>query len=153
LKQSKTLPQGATAAAARTADAGTAPQRHRIGRTGWLRAAVPGANDGHLSTARLVPGVAAAHGDSRAVLVAGAMSMAAGEYVPVRFPAGAEAAGLNLERADLRADGTGEPRELAAIYAGRGDAGTVAGALRVTLRGAPAMAVKAAAGAVFGTLP
>ena len=102
-------------------------ERHRAGRTGWLRAAVLGANDGILSTASLVLGVAAANGSRSSVLiagiaglVAGAMSMAAGEYVSVRSQADSEEAALNLERAELQADNQGEQRELTAIYVGRG---------------------------------
>ncbi len=94
---------------------------------GWLRAAVLGANDGIVSTASLVLGVAAAHSDHRSIvlaggagLVAGAMSMAAGEYVSVRSQADIEAADLSRERAELEADPVGEHRELAAIYVGRG---------------------------------
>ena len=103
------------------------PERHRAGRTGWLRAAVLGANDGVLSTASLVLGVAAAHGThgnvliaGTAGLVAGAMSMAAGEYVSVHSQADTEQADLALERRELRTDDQGERRELAAIYVGRG---------------------------------
>lgn len=102
-------------------------ERHRTGRIGWLRAAVLGANDGIVSTASLVLGVAAAdatHGNVMiagiAGLVAGAMSMAAGEYVSVRSQADSEQAALNLERAELEADDPGERRELTAIYAARG---------------------------------
>ena len=100
---------------------------HRTDRIGWLRAAVLGANDGIVSTASLVLGVAAAHGTHGAVmvagvagLVAGAMSMAAGEYVSVRSQADSELAALDLERAELAADGKGELGELTAIYVGRG---------------------------------
>jgi VIT1/CCC1 family predicted Fe2+/Mn2+ transporter len=94
---------------------------------GWLRAAVLGANDGILSTASLVLGVAAAHGTHSSVLVAGtaglvagAMAMAAGEYVSVHSQADTEQADLERERAELRADDRGEHRELTAIYVGRG---------------------------------
>ena len=100
---------------------------HRTDRIGWLRAAVLGANDGIVSTASLVLGVAAAdatHGNVMvagiAGLVAGAMSMAAGEYVSVRSQADSEQAALGLERAELEADDPGERRELTAIYVGRG---------------------------------
>jgi VIT1/CCC1 family predicted Fe2+/Mn2+ transporter len=100
---------------------------HRTGRIGWLRAAVLGANDGIVSTASLVLGVAAAHGTHGNVmvagiagLVAGAMSMAAGEYVSVRSQADSEQAALDMERAELKADDKGERRELTAIYVGRG---------------------------------
>jgi len=102
-------------------------ERHRTERIGWLRAAVLGANDGIVSTASLVLGVAAAnatHGNvivaGIAGLVAGAMSMAAGEYVSVRSQADSEQAALSLERAELKADNQGEQRELTAIYVGRG---------------------------------
>ncbi len=101
--------------------------RHRIGRIGWLRAAVLGANDGIPSTASLVLGVAAAHGAHNSVLVAGAaglvagaMSMAAGEYVSVHSQADTEQADLNLERGELKTDDKGEHQELAAIYVCRG---------------------------------
>src|SRR4249920_277555 len=102
-------------------------ERHRTNRIGWLRAAVLGANDGIVSTASLVLGVAAAHATHSSVivagiagLVAGAMSMAAGEYVSVRSQADSEQAALNLERAELKADAQGERGELTAIYVGRG---------------------------------
>jgi vacuolar iron transporter family protein len=102
-------------------------ERHRAARTGWLRAAVLGANDGLLSTASLVLGVAAANGNRSSVLlagfaalVAGAMSMAAGEYVSVHSQKDTEDADLALERRELRADDIGEHKELAAIYVGRG---------------------------------
>lgn len=102
-------------------------ESHRTDRIGWLRAAVLGANDGIVSTASLVLGVAAAGATHSTVmvagiagLVAGAMSMAAGEYVSVRSQADSETAALNLERAELEADDQGEQRELMAIYVGRG---------------------------------
>ena len=102
-------------------------ERHRTEHIGWLRAAVLGANDGIVSTASLVLGVAAAHGTRSGVLVAGvaglvagAMSMAAGEYVSVHSQADTEGADLKRERAELRADDAGEHRELTAIYVGRG---------------------------------
>jgi VIT1/CCC1 family predicted Fe2+/Mn2+ transporter len=102
-------------------------ERHRTARVGWLRAAVLGANDGILSTASLVLGVAAAHGTHRSILiagvaglVAGAMSMAAGEYVSVHSQADTEKADLQLERAELKTDNVGEHKELAAIYVARG---------------------------------
>jgi len=102
-------------------------ERHRTDRIGWLRAAVLGANDGIVSTASLVLGVAAANATHANVmvagiagLVAGAMSMAAGEYVSVQSQADSEQAALNLERAELKADDQGEQRELSAIYVGRG---------------------------------
>jgi VIT1/CCC1 family predicted Fe2+/Mn2+ transporter len=102
-------------------------ERHRTSRIGWLRAAVLGANDGIVSTASLVLGVAAAnapHNDvivaAVAGLVAGAMSMAAGEYVSVHSQADAESADLERERKELHADEQGELNELTAIYVRRG---------------------------------
>ena len=102
-------------------------EQHRIGRVGWLRAAVLGANDGILSTASLVLGVATAHATHKNVLVAGvaglmagAMSMAAGEYVSVHSQADTERAELELERGELKTDNKGEHKELAAIYVARG---------------------------------
>src|ERR1700685_2730720 len=102
-------------------------ERHRIGRIGWLRAAVLGANDGILSTSSLVLGVAAAHTTHSNVLVAGvaglaagAMSMAAGEYVSVHSQVDTEQAELELERTELKTDDKGEHKELAAIYVARG---------------------------------
>jgi VIT1/CCC1 family predicted Fe2+/Mn2+ transporter len=102
-------------------------KRHRTGRVGWLRAAVLGANDGILSTSSLVLGVAAAHASRNNLLiagisglVAGAMSMAAGEYVSVHSQADTEQADLKLERAELKADDKGEHKELMAIYVARG---------------------------------
>src|SRR5579863_7640438 len=102
-------------------------ERHRTSRVGWLRAAVLGANDGILSTSSLVLGVAAAHATHSSVvvagvagLVAGAMSMAAGEYVSVHSQADTEKADLKLERAELKSDDAGEHKELAAIYVARG---------------------------------
>lgn len=102
-------------------------ERHRTDRIGWLRAAVLGANDGIVSTASLVVGVAAAsasHGSilvtGVAGLVAGAMSMAAGEYVSVHSQADTERADLSRERAELDKDPAAERRELSAIYVARG---------------------------------
>jgi VIT1/CCC1 family predicted Fe2+/Mn2+ transporter len=100
---------------------------HRGDRIGWLRAAVLGANDGVLSTASLIVGVAAAHVAPRSILVAGiaglvagAMSMAAGEYVSVSSQADTEKADVDLERRELAEDAAGEQAELAAIYVRRG---------------------------------
>src|SRR2546428_1622349 len=100
---------------------------HRTTRIGWLRAAVLGANDGIISTASLVLGVAAADGTHSSVLiagvaglVAGSMSMAAGEYVSVHSQADTERADLERERHELKADDKGEHKELAAIYVARG---------------------------------
>ena len=105
----------------------THPEQHRTERIGWLRAAVLGANDGIVSTASLVVGVAAAgagHGNilvtGVAGLVAGAMSMAAGEYVSVHSQADTEKADLSREQGELRQDPAAEQRELAAIYVARG---------------------------------
>ncbi len=102
-------------------------ERHRIDHIGWLRAAVLGANDGIVSTASLILGVAAAnatHGNIMvagiAGLVAGAMSMAAGEYVSVCSQADSEKAALDLERRELETDSPGEHRELTTIYINRG---------------------------------
>ena len=102
-------------------------ERHRTDRIGWLRAAVLGANDGIVSTASLVVGVAAAGATPANVLltgvaglVAGAMSMAAGEYVSVHSQADTEAADLARERAEIETDPAAEHRELSAIYVGRG---------------------------------
>jgi VIT1/CCC1 family predicted Fe2+/Mn2+ transporter len=102
-------------------------EQHHTGRIGWLRAAVLGANDGILSTSSLVLGVAAAHSAHKNVLiagvaglVAGAVSMAAGEYVSVHSQADTEQADLKLERAELKADDRGEHKELTAIYVARG---------------------------------
>lgn len=102
-------------------------ERHRTGQIGWLRAAVLGADDGILSTASLILGVAAANGSRASVLiagiaglVAGAMSMAAGEYVSVHSQKDTEQADLARERAELRVDNAGEHKELAAVYVGRG---------------------------------
>lgn len=102
-------------------------ERHRTSRVGWLRAAVMGANDGIVSTASLLLGVAAA-GTERsgvlvagvAALVAGAMSMAAGEYVSVHTQADTEAADLAREQAELQADAHAELNELSTIYVDRG---------------------------------
>jgi VIT1/CCC1 family predicted Fe2+/Mn2+ transporter len=102
-------------------------ERHRTKRIGWLRAAVLGANDGIVSTASLVLGVAAAQTARSSVLVAGvaglvagAMSMAAGEYVSVHSQADIEKAELQRERAELATDDEGERRELTSIYVHRG---------------------------------
>ena len=100
---------------------------HRTHRVGWLRAAVLGANDGIVSTASLLVGVAAANVGREEVLlagiaglVAGSMSMAAGEYVSVSSQSDIESADLERERRELEADIDFEHRELAAIYVDRG---------------------------------
>lgn len=102
-------------------------EHHRTHRIGWLRAAVLGANDGIVSTASLIVGVAAADSGRAGVLVAGiaglvagAMSMAAGEYVSVSSQADTERADLDRERGELATDGEQEHAELAAIYVARG---------------------------------
>lgn len=100
---------------------------HRVHRIGWLRAAVLGANDGIVSTASLIIGVAAANAQQSTIvvagmagLVAGAMSMAAGEYVSVSSQADTETADLALEAESIRKDFAMEQRELANIYRERG---------------------------------
>ncbi|MDV0437969.1 VIT1/CCC1 transporter family protein [Xanthomonas sacchari] len=105
----------------------THSERHRTDRAGWLRAAVLGANDGILSVAGLVVGVASSGASSATVLttgiaglVAGAMSMAAGEYVSVQSQADTERADLALERRELHEDPQSELEELTAIYRQRG---------------------------------
>ena len=102
-------------------------ERHRTHRTGWLRAAVLGANDGIVSTASLVLGVAAAGASTRVILVAGvaglvagAMSMAAGEYVSVSSQADTESADLARESKELAANPAQEHAELTSIYVKRG---------------------------------
>lgn len=108
------------------------PERHLVSRIGWLRAAVMGANDGIVSTASLIIGVAAASAQSADVLiagtaglVAGAMSMAAGEYVSVSSQQDTENADIARERNELANDTDAEIEELAGIYMGRGlDAAT-----------------------------
>jgi vacuolar iron transporter family protein len=102
-------------------------ERHNLGGVGWLRASVLGANDGIVSTSSLILGVAAAHAtqanillSGTAALVAGAMSMATGEYVSVHSQADTEAAALAQERAELEVDFAGERRELTEIYVRRG---------------------------------
>jgi VIT1/CCC1 family predicted Fe2+/Mn2+ transporter len=102
-------------------------EQHRIENIGWLRASVLGANDGIVSTACLLVGVAAAHADHRTILltgiaglVAGAMSMATGEYVSVHSQSDSEKAALAEERAELADDYPAEHRELTTIYMGRG---------------------------------
>jgi vacuolar iron transporter family protein len=150
-------------------------EHHHIGRIGWMRAAVLGANDGILTTSSLVLGVAAAHATHRnlliagmAGLVAGAMSMAAGEYVSVHSQEDTEHADLDLERTELKTDNKGEHEELAAIYVARGldpflakqvaqaahagGAGVMIGAFRVTFWGGLAMATTAGIGWIFGAV-
>lgn len=102
-------------------------EHHRSSRVGWLRAAVLGANDGIVSTAALIVGVAAAGTDTKTILLsglagllAGAMSMAAGEYVSVHSQADAENADLKQEKQELRDEPEAELRELTGIYVKRG---------------------------------
>ncbi len=102
-------------------------ETHMVARIGWLRAAVLGANDGLVSTASLIVGVAAASSGKTGILVAGvaglvagAMSMAAGEYVSVSSQSDTEKADLARETAELAADPAAEARELAEIYVTRG---------------------------------
>jgi vacuolar iron transporter family protein len=102
-------------------------ETHNVGRLGWLRAAVLGANDGIVSTASLILGVAVASGSSQSIviagvaaLVAGAMSMAAGEYVSVSAQADTESADLAKEKQELAEDAASELDELTSIYVGRG---------------------------------
>lgn len=103
------------------------PENHFAHRTGWLRASVLGANDGIVSTASLILGVAAAQSSHNSIviaglasLIAGAMSMAAGEYVSVSSQADTERADLNRERFELANDHPAELAELASIYVSRG---------------------------------
>ena len=102
-------------------------ERHRTDRIGWLRASVLGANDGIVSTASLVLGVAASQATRSSILVAGgaglvagAMSMAAGEYVSVHSQADSEKAELEIERKEIADDPVAEHKELASIYVDRG---------------------------------
>lgn len=115
-------------------------ERHRTHRTGWLRAAVLGANDGIVSTASLVLGVAAAGAGSQAIMVAGvaglaagAMSMAAGEYVSVSSQADTERADLARESRELAANPEQEHAELTAIYVKRGLDATLASSVATQL--------------------
>jgi len=125
-------------------------ERHRNDRIGWLRAAVLGANDGIVSTASLVLGVASAGADHRSVLltsaaglVAGALSMAAGEYVSVHSQSDTEAADLARERAELTRDPAGEQRELADIYTARGLARPLAEQVAASLMATDALGAHA----------
>lgn len=127
-----------------------AGERHLGHRTGWLRAAVLGANDGIVSTASLVLGVAASGASGSAIitagiagLVAGALSMAAGEFVSVSSQRDAEHADLALERRELREDPEGELDELTAIYAERGVPADLAREVAVALTERDALAAHA----------
>ena len=116
------------------------PEVHLSHRSNWLRAAVLGANDGILSTASLVLGVAASGASGAAIitagiagLVAGALSMAAGEYVSVSSQRDAEQADIRLEERELRSDPQGELRELAGVYEARGLPPALASEVAITL--------------------
>lgn len=126
------------------------PERHRTEHIGWLRAAVLGANDGIISTASLVAGVAAAHASHANImttavagLVAGAMSMAAGEFVSVHSQADTEKADLARERIELSSDPKVEQRELTAIYVRRGLDDKLAGQVATQLMAHDALAAHA----------
>lgn len=126
------------------------PERHRAGRGGWLRAAVLGANDGIVSTASLVLGVAAAEGSPAAVLTAGlaglvggAMSMAAGEYVSVSSQRDLEQGDLARERKELAETPTSELEELTGIYQEKGLDAELAQRVAVALTKHDALAVHA----------
>jgi VIT1/CCC1 family predicted Fe2+/Mn2+ transporter len=115
-------------------------EQHHSSRIGWLRAAVLGANDGIVSTASIVLGVAAAGASHRTLLltgmsglIAGAMSMAAGEFVSVHSQEDTENADLAQERAELKRDPTGERKELAGIYVARGLEPALAGQVAESL--------------------
>ena len=121
-------------------------ERHRTAHIGWLRAAVLGANDGLISTASLVVGVAAAGTGRSAVLlagvaglVAGAMSMAAGEYVSVSSQSDTEGADLARERRELATDPVGEHAELTSIYVERGVAPDLAAQVATQLMATDAL--------------
>jgi VIT1/CCC1 family predicted Fe2+/Mn2+ transporter len=123
------------------------PEHHQVSRIGWLRAAVLGANDGIVSTASLIIGVAAASAPRSAVVIAGlaglaagAMSMAAGEYVSVSSQADTERADLERERAELAACPTDEHDELAGIYRDRGLDAPTADAVAAQLMAKDALA-------------
>ena len=122
-------------------------ERHRFDRIGWLRAAVLGANDGVVSTASLLVGVAASGAAQGSIvvagvagLVAGAMSMAAGEFVSVSSQADTESADIVMERRELAADPESELRELTAIYVGRGLDAELAGRVATQLTAHDALA-------------
>jgi len=126
------------------------PEVHLSHRANWLRAAVLGANDGIVSTASLVLGVAAAGASRSAILtagvaglMAGALSMAAGEYVSVSSQRDTEEADLRLEARELRDDPEGELRELAGIYEARGLRVDLAREVAVALSGGDALAAHA----------
>jgi len=122
-------------------------ETHRLDSAGWLRASVLGANDGIVSTASLILGVAASRATHDSILiagvaglVAGAMSMATGEYVSVQSQADTEAAALGKERAELNANVDGELHELAQIYVARGLAPDLANQVAASLMAHDALA-------------
>jgi VIT1/CCC1 family predicted Fe2+/Mn2+ transporter len=126
------------------------PERHLVQRIGWLRAAVLGANDGILSTGSLLVGVASAAGGRKEVLVAGvaglvagAMAMAAGEYVSVSSQSDTEKADVARERGELAADPEAEHAELAGIYVKRGVEAGLAGQVASQLMAGDALAAHA----------
>ena len=128
----------------------THTEDHQVGRIGWLRAAVLGANDGIVSTASLIIGVAAASGDKGAILVAGvaglvagAMSMAAGEYVSVSSQSDTEAASLAKETWELANQPDAEHAELTAIYVERGLDETLAAQVATQLMASDALGAHA----------
>jgi VIT1/CCC1 family predicted Fe2+/Mn2+ transporter len=128
----------------------THTEDHQVGRIGWLRAAVLGANDGIVSTASLIIGVAAASGDKGAILVAGvaglvagAMSMAAGEYVSVSSQSDTEAASLAKETWELANQPDSEHAELTAIYVARGLDETLAAQVATQLMASDALGAHA----------
>ena len=128
----------------------THTEDHQVGRIGWLRAAVLGANDGIVSTASLIIGVAAASGDKGAILVAGvaglvagAMSMAAGEYVSVSSQSDTEAASLAKETWELANQPDAEHAELTAIYVARGLDETLAAQVATQLMASDALGAHA----------
>ena len=127
-----------------------AAEIHFTHRVGWLRASVLGANDGIVSTASLIVGVAAAEATLNSVLVAGvaglvagAMSMAAGEYVSVSSQSDTERADLDRERAELATDSENEEAELAAIYVARGLDADLAGQVATQLMAKDALSAHA----------
>lgn len=116
------------------------PEIHRAGRAGWLRAAVLGADDGIVSTASLLIGVASSDASRSALMIAGfaglaagALSMASGEYVSVSSQSDVESADIALEREELRDDPAHEKAELAQIYRDRGLSGPLADAVAAEL--------------------
>lgn len=125
-------------------------ERHALNRLGWLRASVLGANDGIVSTSSLIIGVAAAQATHASILlsgvaglVAGAMSMATGEYVSVHSQADIEAAAIAQERAELQNDYVGERHELTDIYVRRGLESVLAGQVAEQLMAHDALAAHA----------